>query len=242
MGDYVGKLGTTGGSTGPHLDIRLRKAGAPRHREDTWIKLENIDWKGYVAEATKTNSPYEAVTNNLSDTKNRVGGAVSDFVEGAIDKFSGVSKRGFNMIKSFEAPANLIGKGGIAYDYDYGNHSGGYGTQLKPHERKKGFRLSEHEANKRLKHSVAQKMIHVNLLDTRRRLAGKPKLNQNQRDALASFYFNLGTGQSAALDKLIASGQDAAAAKQMLKYNKAGGKVLAGLAKRRKAEAALYSK
>ena len=63
-------------------------------------------------------------------------------------------------------------------------------------------------------------------------------LTQNQFDALVSFAYNCGAGNL----KTLCKGRTAAQiAKAMLKYNKAGGKELAGLTKRRKEEAALFS-
>lgn len=67
-------------------------------------------------------------------------------------------------------------------------------------------------------------------------------LNQNQFDALVSFTFNLGPGnlrKSTLLRKLNARDY-AGAADQFLVWNKAGGKVLNGLTKRRTAERALF--
>lgn len=62
-------------------------------------------------------------------------------------------------------------------------------------------------------------------------------LNQNQFDALTSFCYNCGSGS---LQKLV-SGRDAAAvADKLPAYNKGGGKVLAGLTKRREEERALF--
>lgn len=62
-------------------------------------------------------------------------------------------------------------------------------------------------------------------------------LTQNQFDALTSFCYNCGNGS---LQKLV-SGRDAAAvAEKMLQYNKGGGKVLAGLVRRREEEKALF--
>lgn len=62
-------------------------------------------------------------------------------------------------------------------------------------------------------------------------------LNQNQFDALTSFCYNCGNGS---LQKLV-SGRDAATvADKLLAYNKGGGKVLAGLTKRREEERALF--
>lgn len=62
-------------------------------------------------------------------------------------------------------------------------------------------------------------------------------LNQNQFDALTSFCYNCGNGS---LQKLV-SGRDAATvADKLLAYNKGGGKVLAGLTKRREEERELF--
>lgn len=62
-------------------------------------------------------------------------------------------------------------------------------------------------------------------------------LNNNQRDALISFAYNCGAGSLRTLCKGRTAAQIAEA---MLLYNKAGGKVLAGLTKRRKAERELF--
>ena len=64
-------------------------------------------------------------------------------------------------------------------------------------------------------------------------------LNQNQFDALVSFAFNLGAGN---LRKLCKGRTAAQIARAMPSYNKAAGKVLAGLTRRRKAEQALFNK
>lgn len=65
------------------------------------------------------------------------------------------------------------------------------------------------------------------------------QLNQNQFDALVSFAFNLGAGN---LRKLCKGRTAAQIALAMPSYNKAAGKVLAGLTRRRKAEQALFNK
>lgn len=65
----------------------------------------------------------------------------------------------------------------------------------------------------------------------------KLKLNQNQFDALVSFTFNLGQG---CLTTLIKNRNMQQIADALLLYNKAGGKVVDGLVKRRKAERELF--
>lgn len=70
------------------------------------------------------------------------------------------------------------------------------------------------------------------------------KLNQNQFDALVSFAYNLGgTNLSkSTLLKLLNKGEYNLAAKEFPKWSKAGGKVLAGLVRRRLAEQELFLK
>lgn len=63
------------------------------------------------------------------------------------------------------------------------------------------------------------------------------KLNSNQRDALISFAYNCGEGN---LKKLVAGRTLSQIADAFLLYTKAGGKVLKGLERRRKAERELF--
>jgi lysozyme len=65
---------------------------------------------------------------------------------------------------------------------------------------------------------------------------------QSQFDALVSFAFNVGLGnlQNSTLRMKHNREEFSAAAEEFLKWNKAGGKVLKGLDKRRKGEKALY--
>ena len=72
----------------------------------------------------------------------------------------------------------------------------------------------------------------------------KVELTQNELDALTSWTYNLGVGNlnsSTLLKKLNAGSKDKVPA-EMLRWNKASGKVLAGLTKRREAEAELWAK
>ena len=72
----------------------------------------------------------------------------------------------------------------------------------------------------------------------------KVPLTPNQLGALTSFAYNLGVGNlgSSTLLKLLNGGDYAGAAAQFARWNKASGKALAGLTKRRAAEAALFLK
>lgn len=68
----------------------------------------------------------------------------------------------------------------------------------------------------------------------------KVPLNQNQFDALVSFHFNTGAlGRSTALKKLNA-GDYTGCADALLAYNRGGGRVMAGLVRRRQAERKMF--
>lgn len=70
-------------------------------------------------------------------------------------------------------------------------------------------------------------------------------VTENQFGALVSFAYNCGIANlksSTLLRKVNANPNDPTIAAEFAKWNKAGGKVLAGLTRRRKAEADLYFK
>ena len=70
----------------------------------------------------------------------------------------------------------------------------------------------------------------------------KVPLNQNQFDALVSLCYNIGRGNlsKSSVIRLVNKGDFDGAAKQFAKWNKAGGKVLNGLTRRRAAEMLLF--
>lgn len=74
--------------------------------------------------------------------------------------------------------------------------------------------------------------------------AVKVSLNENQFGALVSFTYNLGAGnlRSSTLLRKLNAGDYAGAAAEFGRWNKAGGRVLAGLTRRRAAERALFEK
>ena len=74
------------------------------------------------------------------------------------------------------------------------------------------------------------------------RLLPNVKLSQHEYDAVVSWCFNLGLGtfQRSTFRQALLRGDKKTAVESLLKYNKAGGKVLKGLDLRRKAEAALF--
>lgn len=74
-------------------------------------------------------------------------------------------------------------------------------------------------------------------------LIGAAPTTQGQFDAMVSFAFNVGLGnlKSSTLLRLHNAGDHAGAAAQFQRWNKAAGKVMNGLVKRRSAEARVYN-
>ena len=71
----------------------------------------------------------------------------------------------------------------------------------------------------------------------------KKELNENQFSALVSFTYNVGVGalqKSTLLKKVNLNPADLTIHNEFMKWNKAGGKVLNGLTRRREAESKLY--
>lgn len=138
------------------------------------------------------------------------------------------SSAGLQLTKQFEG-CRLT-----AYQDQVGVWTIGYGhTGSDVHE---GLTIAEDQATTLLAADVAWAVTCVNK-------SVKSSINQNQFDALVDFVFNLGCasfGQSTLLRDLNA-GKIAAAAQQFLRWNKAGGKVVAGLTRRRQAEADLFN-
>lgn len=91
---------------------------------------------------------------------------------------------------------------------------------------------------KKISQALADKYLSEDLVTAENAVNAIPQtFNQNQFDALVSFTFNCGSGN---LKKLVANRNKVQIGNALLLYNKAGGVVLAGLTRRRKAEKALY--
>ncbi|MGV4147046.1 lysozyme [Citrobacter freundii] len=95
-----------------------------------------------------------------------------------------------------------------------------------------------------IKQETAERLLKAGLISYESDVSRLVKvgLTQGQFDALVSFTYNLGArslSTSTLLRKLNA-GDYAGAADEFLRWNKAGGKVLNGLTRRREAERALF--
>ena len=144
-----------------------------------------------------------------------------------------ISNNGLNLIKQFE------GLRLNAYDDGVGVWTIGYGTIKYPNgvRVKHGDKITQAQADQYIANDVATFERAVNML------VNVP-LNQNQFDALVSFTYNLGAtnlSASTLLKKLNSKDYNGAAG-EFQKWNKAGGKVMTGLVRRRKAEMELFNK
>ena len=141
------------------------------------------------------------------------------------------SDKGIALIKQFEG-CKLT-----AYQDSVGVWTIGYGW-TKPVDGKPiraGMTIKQETAERLLKTGLVSYESDVSRLV-------KVGLTQGQFDALVSFTYNLGArslSTSTLLRKLNA-GDYATAADEFLRWNKAGGKVLNGLTRRREAERALF--
>ncbi|MEF0148259.1 lysozyme [Pseudomonas guariconensis] len=136
------------------------------------------------------------------------------------------SQRGVSLIKSFE------GLRLQAYKDAVGVWTIGYGTTRGVNA---GMKISKEQAERMLLNDVQRFESEIERLVT-------VPLSQNQWDALVSFTYNLGSAnlESSTLLRKLNAGDYAGAAEQFQRWNKAGGKVLAGLTRRREAERSLF--
>ena len=102
---------------------------------------------------------------------------------------------------------------------------------------KEGDEITQQEADRLLADDVHSFSAGVQRLVT-------SDINRNQLGALTSFAFNVGLGnlRHSTLLRLVNKGDFVGAANQFSRWNKAGGKVLAGLTRRREAERQLFLK
>src|SRR4030095_3773150 len=132
------------------------------------------------------------------------------------------------VIKHFEGYSPIIYKDAAGYP------TIGFGHLINPGERIEEPLLGE-AAERLLLQDIKPKAAAVNARVS-------VPLFQGQFDAIVSWTYNLGEGalKSSTMLKKINAGQHEQVPGQMKRWNRAGGKVLKGLERRREAEAALY--
>ena len=139
-----------------------------------------------------------------------------------------ISEQGLDFIKSFE------GLRLKSYQDSIGVWTIGWG-----HTRgvRKGQVITEAQAERFLRDDLEpiERQLTADL--------GEDGVLQCQFDALGSFCFNLGIGayMKSTLRKYVKAGRDTDADREFAKWVHAGGRVLPGLVRRRKAEAELYA-
>ena len=146
-----------------------------------------------------------------------------------------VSKNGLDIIKEFEsfrAKPYLCPSGIPTIGYGSTYYPDGKKVTLQDKEitEQKAFKILEFIANKDFGSNI-NKVVKV-------------PLNQNQFDALVSFVYNIGSGnfEKSTLLKKVNQSDFIGASLEFEKWNKANGKILNGLTKRRLAEKELFLK
>jgi GH24 family phage-related lysozyme (muramidase) len=141
-----------------------------------------------------------------------------------------ISKAGLALIKNFEG-CRLTAYKPVPTEQYWTIGWGHYGPDVKPKSV-----ITQAQADAMLVNDMAEYEAYVN---NPAYVPITDSLNQNQFDALVSFCYNCGAGNLCSLCKGRTVAQIAAS---IGKYDKAGGRVLAGLTRRRVAELALYNK
>ena len=134
------------------------------------------------------------------------------------------SQAGINLIKSFEG-CRLKAYKPVSTERYWTIGYGHYGADVK-----QGMTITQAQADSFLVADLSKFEGYVNALGI--------QLNQNQFDALVSFAYNCGAGN---LRTLCANRTLPQIAVKLLAYNKAGGKILSGLTRRRKEEQKLFN-
>jgi lysozyme len=137
-----------------------------------------------------------------------------------------ISQEGLSLIKKFEG-CELE-----AYKCAAGVLTIGYGSTKGV---KEGDTITQEEADKLLLHEMNEYEGYINDAVT-------VDLKQNQFDALVSWVFNLGPAnlKASTMLKVLNNKEYDDVPAQIKRWNKAGGKVLQGLIRRREAEALLF--
>lgn len=140
-----------------------------------------------------------------------------------------INKEGLELIKLFEGLKLKTYKDAVGIDtIGYGST----GSHVKPN-----MTITKAEAENLLLKDISRFEVGVEKLV-------KVPISSNQFSALVSFSFNLGLGnlEKSTLLKLLNQKKYTEASNEFVKWNRAGGKVLAGLTRRREAEKSLFNK
>ena len=144
-----------------------------------------------------------------------------------------ISNNGINLIKHFEGLSlkpylDVVNIPTIGYGSTYYRDGKKVTLNDKPISQDEANSLLEHIANR----DFADKIFPYI----------KVKVTQNQFDAMVSLAYNIGVGNfsKSTLLKKVNAGDFVSASNEFLRWNKAGGKELLGLTKRREREKQLF--
>jgi GH24 family phage-related lysozyme (muramidase) len=153
-----------------------------------------------------------------------------------------IGAAGIALIKRFEGCARLRTDGMVAAYPDPGTGGEpwtiGWGATGRDHVH--GGRIgpqtvwTQAQCDDRLTHDLARYAADV------ARALGDAPTSLSQFDAMVSFHYNTGAIARATLTRKHIAGDYQGAAREFARWNRAGGRVLKGLVRRRAAEAALY--
>ena len=153
-----------------------------------------------------------------------------------------ISPKAIELIKHFESCLEPAGNGMLRAYADPAHGwkvpTIGWGTIKYPDGGKveRGDLITQKRADELLAWEIAEKSKGIGDLVT-------VKLTDNEYGALVSFAYNCGLGNLAksTLLRKLNQGDKPGASREFSRWNKAGGRVLAGLTRRRRAEAKLFS-
>ena len=147
-----------------------------------------------------------------------------------------ISPAGIQLIQQFEACARLRpdglyeaypdpGTGGAPWTIGWGSTGAGIGPQTV---------WTKEQCDRRFEADLVRYASEVSAA------IGNAPTTQHQFDALVSFHYNTGAIRRATLTRLHIDGQFDRAAQEFARWRYAGGQILRGLVRRRRAEARLY--
>jgi GH24 family phage-related lysozyme (muramidase) len=155
----------------------------------------------------------------------------------AVPEAMRTSQAGIDLIHSFEGLRLKAypdpGTGGSPWTIGWGSTTDEQGRPIEP-----GTVWTRERADARFRQHLAQFEQAV------RNALGDAPVTQNQFDAMVSLAYNIGRAafRRSTLVRKHRAGDYAGAAREFLRWNRAGGRVMAGLTRRREAEARMYSR
>ena len=178
----------------------------------------------------------EEITESTDEILSETGSEINTFSSRAGGMTTG--ENGYSLIKQFES-CRLTAYKAVSTEKYYTIEWGHYGSDVYA-----GMTITQAQADQYLKQDVAKTENSVNSFLNSNRIT----IGQNQFDALVSFTYNLGnvwvSTETFQLKTILKNGytkySDAQIRTAFTNWNKSGGQVLAGLTRRRNAEADLF--